>query len=263
MKVKPIIEDVLFNGLEDYASAFDVIAATRDYYPDLDRDGRWRLSLEAIKYLIREDLMVPGELREDGFKPWPLTKEEMLRRIEEEWEKLPEDLDQLFFGQVCWLEITPKGEKLGKEIAERVEEHWERKTTRCLEEVLPLGLEEPIPISKLYERTEGFVELGEGPGYYKTPDSQRELLCNFVMERLIREGLAEVGWLLFGKRFWKWWATPEEAIDRARVKIGFAFGLKRKGPFLKSWGFRLTEKGREKALEILRQREVREGGQPS
>jgi hypothetical protein len=99
------VREVLESGLDDWVMATEVWdIVTRVYSLDVNST---RLLCEGLtSYIVGEELMVPGQVNEHGFRPFEPTTARNLERLHDEWarvDRLPE------FGEVAWFAITPKG----------------------------------------------------------------------------------------------------------------------------------------------------------
>lgn len=78
--------------------------------PNFER--RLRLTVRVLESMLGDGLIVPGEVRE-AFVPWDGSPSDWLARIERGWRSFGA---RLSVSDVCWFEITEKGELLGETI---------------------------------------------------------------------------------------------------------------------------------------------------
>jgi hypothetical protein len=79
----------------------------------LPRDSR-QIVLQAMRTVAEADLMDIGDVsRPGGFIPWSSPIEEMMDRIERDWQAL----DHFpYAGEICWLRNTERGDRLATEL---------------------------------------------------------------------------------------------------------------------------------------------------
>jgi len=70
------------------------------------------LTIAIIRKVLVDELMLIGDI-DNGFKPWPLTIEESLLKVRDEWDKMNGKLPGL---GVYWLCNTQKGEEIGQRV---------------------------------------------------------------------------------------------------------------------------------------------------
>ncbi len=75
------------------------------------------LALGLIAEALVSGLMVPGEVGDDGFRPWDSSVEGGLARVVERW--LEWGTGPANPGAICWLDVTPLGEALGRSVLDR------------------------------------------------------------------------------------------------------------------------------------------------
>jgi hypothetical protein len=104
-----LIEKVLFSGLADWVTLYDVHRLAFDVGGAKDEEDARRLTIETIRRLLDDGLAQVGDVSDGGFFPWATSLEDSLRRIEKEWASLNREF---FPGDVCWLANTPLGDQL-------------------------------------------------------------------------------------------------------------------------------------------------------
>ena len=63
------------------------------------------ISVSIIGELLRNGLIVCGDVSKDGFSIWPLSAESSIDKIEKSWRKVVEPN----LGDVCWISLTNAG----------------------------------------------------------------------------------------------------------------------------------------------------------
>jgi len=120
MNIKLCIDELLMSGADDWVLAAEVAWVAESTggakTPDQIRD----LSLRLIRELLQQGMMEIGDLSEEAphFRKWNLPMEEALERVEREWKALGRLPD---LGDICWLQNTVKGNKLGKQLLKQRE----------------------------------------------------------------------------------------------------------------------------------------------
>ena len=104
-----IRREILVEGLEDYVGLWQLPWILRRKKPDSTDDEVREQALEIVGSLLREGLVEPGALQENGgFLAWTCTPRESLARIDKEWRELGQDPN---IGQVCWFSNTASGDE--------------------------------------------------------------------------------------------------------------------------------------------------------
>lgn len=107
-------EELLIRGLDDWIQAAEVASVVRTTGHTTSADAVRDRSLELIRRMLHDDLFVVGDVKAGvGFVPWTATPDVALQRIESEWRALPDGPD---LGEVCWLNLTPKGRTRADEL---------------------------------------------------------------------------------------------------------------------------------------------------
>jgi hypothetical protein len=95
--------------IEDWTSLYFIPAFVREYYRYKDLESVKKTSLEIIKNLLEEELVVAGDLSLDNtFTPWNLSIDKILKRIKSEWDNLDKEL---YMYELVWFDLTEKGKK--------------------------------------------------------------------------------------------------------------------------------------------------------
>lgn len=110
-------EDLLVGGLNDWADAGWALQSARlsgETDPTALRDATLRLIAE----VLREGLMVAGDLLVDEHVPWHGSVEDVVERIAREW--LDEWGDEVPTpGSIVWLDNTPAGDEIAHAVLAR------------------------------------------------------------------------------------------------------------------------------------------------
>ena len=129
-RIDGYIRLTLMRGCDDWVQAFEIVDNVfnldtifqKDVAPEVlkavrDANGTAAeftiardLSVEIIRRVLTEDLMMIGDIG-NGFRPWPLTIEGSLRRVEAAWAKMG---GRLPGPGVYWLCNTDRGYEIGE-----------------------------------------------------------------------------------------------------------------------------------------------------
>ncbi|WP_409491102.1 hypothetical protein [Amycolatopsis sp. cmx-11-12] len=102
LAVTPTIEE----GLDDWVPVDSLIWNTFQIVPrDSDRFAGFFTSV--LDYLLREDLMVVGDIGDTGFEPWTSSIEDTVERVVRDCQAV----DWSAGLGLCWLSNTPKGDQ--------------------------------------------------------------------------------------------------------------------------------------------------------
>lgn len=106
-KLEPsqLSREVLRAGLDDWVPLAAVAGLARQLGASNDAETI-DISLAAIRELVKQGLVVIGEVSDGGFFPWTEPLEDALTRMKIAWRTL--DRDQ--WGFICWLSNTPAGD---------------------------------------------------------------------------------------------------------------------------------------------------------
>jgi hypothetical protein len=107
--------EIVVHGIDDWIDAAEVVSIIINMEGVTIKDEGIikEKSIELIKKVLQENLMIIGNVDREGFKPWSLSIEESIQKVKTKWESL-ERLPGL--GQVCWLKNTEKGMKLAEDL---------------------------------------------------------------------------------------------------------------------------------------------------
>ncbi|MET8997269.1 hypothetical protein [Amycolatopsis sp. NPDC004169] len=109
-EIERIVAETLWDGVDDYVSLDSLIWNTREVVP-LSDDRFVEVFRAVLDFLLRDGLMVVGDLGKTGFEPWTSTIEDTVERVVHDCRAV-DWLPQL---SLYWLNSTPKGEKQAKE----------------------------------------------------------------------------------------------------------------------------------------------------
>jgi hypothetical protein len=109
-----------FGWFDSHEGLWSLLSALRCECPEMGPAERRRASMEIIKELLDKGLVKAGlPMATGGFAEWNGPSEEILRRIENEWDKRTGESDA---GLIVWFLPTEKGVKEARRIeAEEVE----------------------------------------------------------------------------------------------------------------------------------------------
>ncbi|WP_042388408.1 hypothetical protein [Streptacidiphilus melanogenes] len=101
MSQEQIIEEILYEGLEDWVPIDTVIGWARETAPDEFKS----LTTSVLEELLGNGWMLAGDIGDQGFEPrqgeWQATLQTLLQELEEmQWAP---------FGGGCWLANTEAG----------------------------------------------------------------------------------------------------------------------------------------------------------
>jgi hypothetical protein len=110
-------EDLLVGGLDDWADAGWVLQSVRlsgEKEPAAVRD----LTLNLIAEVLRDGLMVAGDVVAGEHVPWHGSAGEVAERISREWlDEWGDDVPTP--GSIVWLNNTPSGDALARAVLAR------------------------------------------------------------------------------------------------------------------------------------------------
>ncbi|MGL5861543.1 MAG: hypothetical protein ACRCY9_09855, partial [Phycicoccus sp.] len=110
-------EDLLVGGLDDWADAGWALQAAR-LSGETEAVALRDVTLDLIAEVLREGLMVAGDVVAGGHVPWHGSAEEVAERISREW------LDEWGVevptpGSIMWLDNTPAGDEIAHAVLAR------------------------------------------------------------------------------------------------------------------------------------------------
>jgi hypothetical protein len=97
----------------DFRQVLDVVDRSA---PDRDEDQVMASALQLLDRLLTDGLIRVGDMNETGFSPWSTSTDATLVRIRTSWLTLDRQVGP---GDVCWIEMTPKGRAMGEAVPER------------------------------------------------------------------------------------------------------------------------------------------------
>ncbi|MET9261286.1 hypothetical protein [Amycolatopsis sp. NPDC004079] len=102
-----VVAPTLDEGLDDWVPVDSLIWNAFQVVPrDSDRFAGFFASV--LDYLLREGLMVVGEIGDTGFEPWPASS------VEDTVERVVRDCQAVDWSAklgLCWLSNTPEGDR--------------------------------------------------------------------------------------------------------------------------------------------------------
>ncbi len=122
MKLKPVVEQLLRSGLDDWVDASEVAWIAQEAGGAVTKAEILGLSLEAVSEVLDRGWMRIGILTHDGFREWPISRSDALERVRREWDALSAKTPDL--GEIFWLANTEEGDR----VAEKLDERDESKT---------------------------------------------------------------------------------------------------------------------------------------
>ena len=111
----PIEKEFLLEAIDDYVGLWEFPSAIRRHLNEQDPEKVRELSMTLVRRLIGEELMVAGDLAEEGgFAPWTHSAAKSVERIDELWRRLGRHPN--LGGDIPWFNLTPKGETAAEKI---------------------------------------------------------------------------------------------------------------------------------------------------
>jgi len=122
-RIERYVDEVLLGGFQDLVMASEVASIVSESTGSSTTDeDSIQTSLDVIRTLLEDRLAEVGDavLAEGGksvvFRPWSMSTDEALRRIEREWRRLPNGPN---LGDVCWFRLTDRGRRRAEDIGRR------------------------------------------------------------------------------------------------------------------------------------------------
>jgi hypothetical protein len=113
MEIESMLNELLTDGADDWLMALDVAWVAKSMGGARNANAIRELSMRLIRELIVRELAIVGDVDEHGFQPWSLDISETLDQIGRRWASLSREPT---LGDVCWLDLTPKGELRAAEL---------------------------------------------------------------------------------------------------------------------------------------------------
>ena len=113
MTMDAMLDELIVSGADDWLMVVEVTWVAKSMGGARTPNTIQELSLELIRELIVREMVIVGDVDERGFQPWNLDISETLELIEKRWKSLSREPT---LGDVCWLNLTPKGELRAAEI---------------------------------------------------------------------------------------------------------------------------------------------------
>jgi hypothetical protein len=108
------VYELLVAGYDDWVSFPHACAIMGLYGPSVNHENERQVVLRGIRTVADAGLVEIGDTeRKRGFIPWPLSTDQAIRRIEQEWRALKHFP---YSGDVCWLQSTERGYHLGADL---------------------------------------------------------------------------------------------------------------------------------------------------
>lgn len=110
-------EDLLVGGLDDWVYASWAYVSTQRS-GITDPIQRRTLTIGLIAEVLVEGLMTPGDVDNEGHRPWPCSVGDAIERITREW--LTDWPDELPYpGAIVWLDNSPAGDEIARQVLAR------------------------------------------------------------------------------------------------------------------------------------------------
>jgi hypothetical protein len=94
---------------DDWTDLHAIVCFVKEFYHYKDLDLIKKTTLEIIKNLLEEKLVLAGELlKGNKFGIWNKNNDEIITEIKNKWDNLDR---QLYPHEIVWFEITEKGRK--------------------------------------------------------------------------------------------------------------------------------------------------------
>jgi len=95
--------------VEDWTSLFFVASFVKEFYLYKDLKLVKKITLEVIKNLLEEELVIAGDLLKNNiFSQWRISTDVIIEKTKYNWDNLGREL---YMYELVWFEITKKGEK--------------------------------------------------------------------------------------------------------------------------------------------------------
>jgi hypothetical protein len=100
-KLREIADAIVEESRGDYVGLWDISTIIRRAFGSLSNEDAKRLSLDVVRLIIRSGLR-PGDYLQTGFKYWTENPEQIVSRIDREWD--PKRGDPTLFESICWFD---------------------------------------------------------------------------------------------------------------------------------------------------------------
>lgn len=116
MTSKECINELLMRGCNDWIQAAEIasIAIEVGYASSIQEIQE--LSITIIEYVVQNGLMEIGDLKKDGFLKWTCSNDKSIELVKRAWEALNRNP---ILGEICWLQITHEGRRIGEGLFKR------------------------------------------------------------------------------------------------------------------------------------------------
>ncbi|OLZ47245.1 hypothetical protein [Amycolatopsis keratiniphila] len=105
-EIERAVAPTLDDGLDDWVPVDTLIWNAIQVVPkDSDRFAGFFATV--LDYLLREGLMIVGDIGDTGFEPWTSSIEDTVERVTRDCQAV----DWAPQGSLCWLSNTPKGDQ--------------------------------------------------------------------------------------------------------------------------------------------------------
>ncbi|WP_447976869.1 hypothetical protein [Candidatus Nitrospira bockiana] len=107
----PLQRSFLLLCTDDYTGLENALRDVQEAYPSADSTQARALTLKLIKELLQAGYIQAGDLPGVGeqWKPWALNVDEIVERIDREWEKLGKEREDLV--DIVWFVSTVEGDR--------------------------------------------------------------------------------------------------------------------------------------------------------
>jgi hypothetical protein len=109
-QLDPLQLELCVRGADDWLHMCEVASVVKKHLSLIDPVAIRAASIAAVDGMARINLIVVGDVTQQGFVPWNDHPDAIRQRIESQWVTgtLPE------IGDVCWLCNTTVGDQIGK-----------------------------------------------------------------------------------------------------------------------------------------------------
>ena len=113
MTIDAMLNELIVSGADDWLMIIEVTWVAKSMGGARTANAIRELSMELIRELVVRELATVGDVDECGFQPWDLDISETLEQVGKRWASLSREPT---LGDVCWLNLTPKGELRAAEL---------------------------------------------------------------------------------------------------------------------------------------------------